>query len=215
MTKHIHVLQPYIQAGKVSLYSTTLPGYDDVQGFGGIELNDAYAEQYFLNHCLYYAKGMASYVTVLHIDEFIIPVEVPAAVSTTSEVRVGIDTDSESKKGTFVQEVVRRFSKVDASNRSAEANGAYSSKDATKHAAVAQSHCTYSLQPAHSSTSASGERMAGAGAGTGKEGAVDRVGATIGTVQAPLWVYGVEDPANVFGAWGPGESSWSRGNEYS
>lgn len=190
MTKHLHALHSYIQSGKVSLYSTTIAGFDDVQGFGGIKLKDAYAEQYFLNQCLYYAKGMARYVTVLHIDEFIMPLDTSGAT--------GVAGDS-SNKLTFVQDAVRRFSTIDTSNSSVES--AVGTQQLSKGHVAVQSHCTYSFLPIDASAPSGGQGNGGA----------ESTAAHTGTVQAPLRVYGIEDPANVFGAWGPGESTWSRG----
>jgi len=73
MYQYLQVLSTYIRSGHVSIYSTSLPGYDDVSGFGGVQLNDVYAEQYFVTMCLYYAKGMYGYLSVGNVGEFIVP----------------------------------------------------------------------------------------------------------------------------------------------
>lgn len=160
MTKHVHVLQQYIRAGLVSLHSTSLPGYDDVPGFAGVQLHDAVSQQFFINQCLYLAKGLTKYVTVLHADEFLIP-----------HGKSTLNNDSDS----FVSALLDKFEKVSAAIPSNNENSA------------AVSHCSFALTP------------------TGKDFHAP------GTIVGQLHVYGVDDPANSFGEWGPAESSWSRG----
>lgn len=182
MKKYQHALQYYIQSGKLSVYSTTLPGFNDVPGFGGIQLNDLYADQYFLNMCLYYAKGLAAYVTVGRVEEYILPdyqyVSAPTHSSFVSSVLARLST--------AVPVTVTTTSKVYA------------------HSVVHRAACSYAL------TSGSGSSGSSDGVSTTHTGNASS-NADSGVVRAQLHVYGIEDPPGAFGAWGPGESNWGRG----
>ena len=161
MTKHVYVLQQYIQAGLVSLHTTSLPGFNDVPGFAGVQLHDAVSHQFFLNQCLYLAKGLTKYVSVLRADEFLIP------YSTKSP--------PDSGQTSFISTLLENFEKTGANLSS------------TRDSSVSVSHCSFALTPNGTDTHSPG------------------------TVVGQLHVFGVEDPANSFGDWGPAESAWSRG----
>lgn len=205
MATHLHVLQTYIQAGKVSLYSTALPGFDDVSGFGGVQLNDTYAEQHFVNMCLYYAKGMYNYVSIGHVEEYIIPAK--------DEVVQGGETFVQSVLNELVQSGTVVNSSVAVSIRS-------SSK--AQSSAIQYAPCSYSLTTSVSSSTPSStapkqsNNLRGSTSSSKSNStvstnrAVDKY--TMGKVSGRLDVYGIEDPAGAFGSWGPGESAWGRGN---
>jgi len=74
MTKLLTILNNYIESAQVTVYSTTMPGYDDVPGIGGIQLHDSYALQLFYQQCLYFSKGLAEYVAISAINQYIIPI---------------------------------------------------------------------------------------------------------------------------------------------
>jgi hypothetical protein len=187
MTKHTHVLRQHIKAGQVSLHSTALPGFDDVPGLLGVQLHDAYAQQFFLNQCLYMAKGMAKYVTVLHPEQFVIPANSSVPGGEGSSFVSGLLAQFESA-GARVTTSAR--SKARGSNSTASSALASSGTAAT-------TYCSFAL---------------GAGA---VEGSTLSRSHPPGTVVGNMEVYGVEDPVEVMGAWGPGESTWSRGESCS
>lgn len=62
----------------------TLPGYDDVPGFEGLQLRDTYADSFFLNQCLYFSKGMAEYVLVTKATDHMVPYDLSHTSSTIS-----------------------------------------------------------------------------------------------------------------------------------
>ena len=194
MTKHIEVLQQYILARQVSVHSTALPGYDDVPGFGGIQLEDAYAAQFFLNQCLYLAKGMSAYVSVLHADEFIVPTS--AVEDSSSGVNGSSPTAGEKS---FVSALLTQLEQGSKLKQTLPSNSSSIRSSGSKRGArisdTEASVCSFALRAAVSSISAATT--------TGEYTPVDS-----------LHVFGVEDPVNVFGAWGPGESNWARGEKY-
>eukprot|EP01032_Pedospumella_encystans_P015618 gene15618-17852_t len=203
MAKHLHVLQTYIQAGKVSVYSTALPGFDDVSGFGGVQLNDTYAEQHFVNMCLYYAKGMYNYVSIGHVEEYIIPAK--------DEVVQGGETFVQAVLKELVQSGTVVNSSVTASSRS-------TSK--AQSSSIQYAPCSYALStpvststpsstsPFHSNNLRGSVSSSKANSTTSTNRAVDKY--NMGKVSGRLDVYGIEDPVNAFGSWGPGESAWGR-----
>ena len=73
MMKLLTILHNYIEAAQVTVYSTSMPGYDDVPGLGGIQVHDSYALQLFYQQCLYFSKGLAQYIAISSINQYIIP----------------------------------------------------------------------------------------------------------------------------------------------
>ena len=205
MAKHLHVLQTYIQAGKVSLYSTALPGFDDVSGFGGVQLNDTYAEQHFVNLCLYYAKGMYNYVSIGHVEEYIIPA--------TDEVVQGGETFVQSvlkelvQNGTVVNTSVSIISRSISKPQGSNIQYAPCSYALSTPVSVATQTPTTPIQSNNLRGSVSNSKF---NSTTSSIRAVDKF--TMGKVSGHLDVYGIEDPVGAFGHWGPGESAWGRGN---
>lgn len=202
MAKHLHVLRSYIQAGKVSIYSTALPGFDDVSGFGGVQLNDAYAEQYFVNMCLYYAKGMYNYVSIGHVEEYIIP----------DKASHGAE-DGSSFVHTVLKELVSSAG-VTNNTVSTASRGNNKISGGTQYAP-----CTYALSspthisPTQTTTLLHTTNLRGSIGGKSNTTSSSRsvVKYTVGKVSGKLDVYGIEDPVGSFGNWGPGESAWGRG----
>lgn len=196
MTKHLHVLRQFIQHGRVSLHATALPGFDDVPGFAGVQLNDAYAQQFFLNQCLYLAKDMAAYVTVLRPGEFLVP-------RTSSQETNGEGVARAERS--VVSQLLVQFEKASA-NVSTGARGSAlhpsPSTPTTNTASSATAHCSFVLRAGSiPSSTAHSSSVAAPGPAPGPAG----------VIAGPLEVYGIEDPPSVFGGWGPGESSWSKG----
>jgi len=72
MRKYLLLLQPYIEAGHVSISSLSLAGFDDAMGFSGMHLNEHYADLFFLNQCLYLNKGIADFVVPLKPSQFLV-----------------------------------------------------------------------------------------------------------------------------------------------
>lgn len=62
------VLHDYIEAAQVTVYSTSMSGYDDLPGLGGIQMHDSY------HLCQYFSKGLAQYVVIRSIHNYIIPI---------------------------------------------------------------------------------------------------------------------------------------------
>lgn len=72
MTRLLHILQPYIEMGRVSVTSMALEGFDDVAGIFDMTMVDDYVRYIFHQQCLYYNKGIADYLTFLHGSEYLI-----------------------------------------------------------------------------------------------------------------------------------------------
>lgn len=194
MSKHLHILRRYIQSDHVSVHSTTLPGFDDAPGFAGVQLNDAYAAQFFVNQCLYLAKGMARYVTVLNPEQYITPASVDNPTS-----------GGGSMGSSFVDRILTQFERVGAnitttsrtrSGRGAHSGGGGNSNTTAGSAVHPSTYCSFTLGGAASEHSRKSDNSSNS---------------SPGRVTGDLDVYGVEDPANVLGAWGPGEREWGRG----
>jgi len=66
------VLAEYIDRGIVTLISLThsVPKYEDVAGFYGLQLHDRFAEIFFYQQCLSMHKGLSEYVIFLQINQF-------------------------------------------------------------------------------------------------------------------------------------------------
>jgi len=73
MNRYLALLQPFVSRGQVSLSSLALPGFDDVAGFNGLHINEVFAEWLFDNQCLYYSKGIADFVLMMHPHNFLYP----------------------------------------------------------------------------------------------------------------------------------------------
>jgi hypothetical protein len=75
MKRYMATLRPLISMQRLSVAATNLEGYDKVAGFSGIHLHDEYAELFFMNQCLGYAKGLSSTILFRRINEYAVPMK--------------------------------------------------------------------------------------------------------------------------------------------
>lgn len=68
----VQVLRPYILSGLVTI-TTQTDDYNMLYSTGGLTWSRDDSKIFFVNMCLYYAKGMADYVGIWDFDEFFIP----------------------------------------------------------------------------------------------------------------------------------------------
>lgn len=103
MHRHVETLKSYINSGKITISSLSLPGKDDVAGFNGLHINDLLAEWIFLNQCLYYSKGVADFVVNLHANEFIFPIFAGNSSSFSSSV------SSQNNNSTIIHSILEPY----------------------------------------------------------------------------------------------------------
>jgi hypothetical protein len=73
MSHILSVFESYIEEGKLSVICQSGDGIDMIYSIGGLSWNRYAIKVFQSNMFLFYAKGLADYVTVLDIDEFFIP----------------------------------------------------------------------------------------------------------------------------------------------
>jgi hypothetical protein len=73
MARLRQLLAPFVRDGSVSLSSQAGDGIDDVYSAGGMSWFRDNSKIFFVNMCVYHAKGNADYVAIWDFDEFFIP----------------------------------------------------------------------------------------------------------------------------------------------
>lgn len=213
MYRHLRFLEGYIQNGKVSIYSMSLVGYDDVPGVNGINLSDEYANLLFINKCLSYTKGVADYLLIAKPTQFL------SYLNSTST-----NTNSAGKSEEIMNSLIsyiRSLKSSDSTTTTSPSQGTKSSdglrtnsrhlkqsenllnndeKETVQNKKPKEKKKKIIRDNTNNSTTISSRRKNGSA----------KTDTSRRYCMYLVISYGIRDPDTVFGPWGPGEAAWKK-----
>lgn len=222
MHRYINVLQDYIQEGRVTLISTAMEGYDDVAGFSGMQLNDAYADLFFVNQCLYFNKAMSQYVIALRSASVFL-----AGLRTNNEkLQARHQKMMEENNRTIVDDILQYFddqNKLLNSMVGSADNKQFTAPSVTgrvpasevSDAPVNRNYSIDNLFSRHKAKKLSAEKQAMVAQQRQQQqpfmSSDSRQYGQCSYCSFKLSAVGIQDPPTTFGPWGPKDSKWTRG----
>jgi hypothetical protein len=201
LQRHLAILAPYIDAGLVTLTTVGYDGYDNVAGIANagivFKLSSDILRQIFTNQCLYFTKGIVEIIGIANPSDFLIPVSQP-------KMNIGF------LNNLYMRQQQQQFRRSLVGHKKS-----ISSHNQDNNAAVVIHHHKLHRVPRNISAyhSLKADRMQALPSHATIFQSCDLNASSTATSHPAylLTYFGLTDPADSFGGWGPGESSWSRG----
>lgn len=195
LQRHIAVLSPYIKADQVTLTTVGYYGYDNVPGIASagivFKLTDI-IRTIFMNQCLYFAKGIFDVIGIANPSDFLIPIS-------------RVQSNSGLLNFLYRSKARRLLTSLKKSLSHGKESSIYHPKTPRVPRNMSSSHnfnlTRKSILPHHLNTAAI--QTCDFNASSAERSHLHQ--------SFLLAYYGIADPVDSFGGWGPGESSWSRG----
>ncbi len=165
---------------------------DDVAGYSGVQLQDEFADLFFVNQCLASMKGMAEFVLISRINQFIFPMETLSSSLDGSNVLYENlrSTIRNTKKSALLDKVQNGYTAF--------------------YQALSPDESLPSGSSAHVASQRHGSIAGSTSMSLLSESSIDDKVLPSCSIRINF-IYGVADPEDSFAPWGPGDTKWIHG----